>query len=306
MAEVLCIGDSCADIIIPFDQEERIISCGGAAANTACALGKLNVSTALTAKAGNDLPGIAMKKELERSGVDTSYLILDEDLSSTQIEIRIDENKDRHPVLLNAEDPSYLKIYSEDLKRIDLNDTKYILTNGMMLFRQPAASSILSFLKEAKKKGISILLDINCRPETKDQDRDILMKVITLSDILLGSVEDDFLSLCQTDSLEAAIGMLKRNSQIIVAHDETGSDVFDGKKRYHCDSFRVPVADSIGAGDNFNAGFLYGLIHQMPLEICNKIACLVAAYSLRKEGARNTPGEEELLALMKDEKRLSE
>ena len=299
MAEVLCIGDSCADIIIPFDRKQITISCGGAAANTACALGKLNISTALCAKAGNDPAGRQMKDELDAVNVDTSCFILDEKLSSTQIEITIDRNGERHPILLNAEDPSYLSIYPEDLERIGLSDTRYILTNGMMLFRDPAASSILDFLKEAHDRGIQIFLDINCRPETKDQDRKILMQVIGLSDILCGSIEDDFFTLCETDSLEEAVSRFSKKDRILIAHDADGSYVFFNDETYHCPSFKVQVIDSIGAGDNFNAGFLYGLIHKKSLEECNILACATAAYSLQKEGARNSPDEKQLYDFIK-------
>lgn len=299
MAEILCIGDSCADIIFPYDKKERVIRCGGAAANTACALGKLNVSTSFVGKAGNDLYGKKMKEELDRSNVDTSFFILDEKLSSTLIQITIDENGERHPILLNADDPSYLKIYPKDLDTIDLTDTKYILTNGMMLFRQAAASSILSFLKKAKQKNIRIVLDINFRTETIDQDRSIINEVIEISDILLGSTEDDYLKPYDCKTIDEVIEKLYKKDRIIVSHDPKGSDVFFNDERYHSDSYTVEVADSIGAGDNFNAGFLYGLIHHKTLKECNELACATAAYSLQKEGARYTPDETKLYNLMK-------
>ena len=304
MAEVLCIGDSCADLIVSSERSGEMIRCGGAAANSAAALGRLDVSVALCAKAGSDIYGKKMKEELERSGADASHLILDDSLDSTLIRITVDENGDRHPVLLNADDPSYLKICRDDLDRIDLSDTGYILTNGMMLFREPCASSILAFLKKAHEKGITVVLDINFRPETRDQDRAILMQVIEVSDILLGSVRDDYLTLCETNYLEEAVSKLKKEGRIIVAHDEKGSDVFCDGKRSHCDSFCVETADSIGAGDNFNAGFLYGLIHQKTLEECNILACAVAAYSLQKEGARYTPDEKQLFEFIREQKHL--
>ena len=303
MSKVLCIGDACADIILPYGEALKqkdvsaSFSCGGANANTAYALGKLNVDTAFTGKAGRDLYGLTMKEELRKAGVNTDHFLIDDSLVSTQILIVIDQNSDRFPFLMPKEDPSYLQIYPEDLSGIDLNDTEYILTNGMMLFDDPAASSITSFLKEARKRNITILLDINFRIETINRNRYYLDQVIEISDIVLGSIKDDFLPLTHTKNMEEALKHLDQN-KIIVAHDPKGSTVYAKKDLFHCDSYKVEVKDTIGAGDAFNAGFLYGLVRHEDLGQCNRYSCAVAALSVTKSGARNTPSKEELLRFL--------
>ena len=70
MSKVLCLGDSCADIIIPYGESllkevEVTFSCGGACANSAVVLGKLNVNTAFCGKAGKDIYGLKMLKEFK-------------------------------------------------------------------------------------------------------------------------------------------------------------------------------------------------------------------------------------------------
>ena len=97
MSKVLCLGDSCADIIIPYGESlvkevEVTFSCGGACANSAVFLGKFNVNTAFCGKAGKDIYGLKMLKEFKENGVDTSYFDLDPDLVTTQILVVIDEN----------------------------------------------------------------------------------------------------------------------------------------------------------------------------------------------------------------------
>ena len=64
------------------------------------------------------------------------------------IEIVIDGNGERYPFLMPKDEPSYLQIFPQDLDAIDLSDTSYILTNGMMLFQDPAATSIEAFLRD--------------------------------------------------------------------------------------------------------------------------------------------------------------
>ena len=305
MAEVLCLGDSCADIIIPYgesltDQDVSVVfNCGGAAANTAFALGRLGVSVAFAGKAGVDLYGLTMRNELVENNVDVSSFILSDKLVSTQILIVIDEKGDRHPFLMPKKDPSYLEIYPEELEQIDLREMKYIITNGMMLFEDPAASTIVSFLEKARERGIKIMLDLNFRPETAGKDRSHLNKVIAMTDILLGSADEDFAILTGKKDLKEAVKDLQEADRTIVAHDKNGSTVFERDKTYHTDSYKVEVADTIGAGDVFNAGFIYGLIQGKGPDECNRLGCAAAAYSLMRPGARNTPDPEELYRFMK-------
>lgn len=301
MAKVLCLGDSCADIMIPYGdllkgREVSVsFSCGGACANSAAALGKLGVDASFVGKAGKDLYGLAMKKELEECGVDTTHFLIDVDLVSTQILVVLNENNERYPFLMPKENPSYLQIYPEELQKIDLTDTEYILTNGMMLFRQPAAGSICDFLKHAHQKGIRILLDINYRIETLHQDNAYLLKAVSFSDYLLGSVEDDFLPLTNETDIRKAVLKLLTPDKTVIARNSEGSTIYTAAEEHFCPSYEVPVTDTLGAGDAFNAGFIYGLTKGKDLETCNRYGCAAAAICVSGKGARHTPDEEELL-----------
>ncbi len=301
MSKVLCLGDSCADVIIPYGEllehkdVRAFFECGGACANSAAALGRLNIDTSFCGKAGNDLYGKAMKKQLEENGVDTEHFILDDELVSTQILVVIDQNKDRHPFLMPKDEPSYLQVFREDLEAIDLSDTEYILTNGMMLFRDPAAENITGFLLKAHDRGIKILMDINFRPETIHEDRRYLDKIVEIADHLLGSIEDDFLPLTGSGDITNAVRSLSKEGRTIIARDPSGSTVYTSDRTYHCDSFKVEVTDTLGAGDVFNAGYIYGLVNGHDPETANILGCAAAALSINKKGARNTPYEKELL-----------
>lgn len=301
MAKVLCLGDSCADIMIPYGDLLKgkdvsvSFSCGGASANSAAALGRLGVDVSFAGKAGKDLYGMTMKNELKETGVDTEHFIIDENLVSTQILVVLNENCERYPFLMPKENPSYLQIFPEELEQIDLSDTEYILTNGMMLFQQPAAGSICSFLEKAHQKGIRILLDINYRIETIHQDSTYLLKAIQLSDYLLGSIEDDFLPLTNEKGIKEAVNKLITPDNVIIARNSEGSTVYTSTEECFCPSYEVPVTDTLGAGDAFNAGFIYGLTKGKDLETCNRYGCASAAICVSGKGARHTPDESGML-----------
>lgn len=303
MTRVLCLGDACADVVIPFGSYKSgqpaaaSFSCGGACANSAFGLGRLNVPVSFFGLAGDDLYGREMKRQLADNGVDVSAFILSRELVSTQVLIVLDENHDRHPFLMPARDPSYLQIHPEDLDRIDLDRFSHILTNGMMFFQEPAASSIPAFLQQAHDRGIRILMDINYRPETIKADQKLFRQAVALSDILLGSIDDDLLPLSGCTTLEEAVEKL--SNPVIIARDSSGARVFEGNRSFKVSSFPVKVKDSTGAGDAFNAGFIYGTIKGYPLADCSLFGCACAALCIQKEGARSLPDEKQLSDFIK-------
>lgn len=298
MSKVICIGDACVDIISKKGSKNNAeFLCGGAGANSAYGLGKLNVDTAMIAMAGKDIYGEGMKKALEDANVKTDLFFLKEK-ESTKVLIEINENNDRFPKLLTNIKPSYLQISKEHLSQINLNDCEYILTNGMMLFDNPAAETISDFLSKVHRLGIKILLDINYRIEAINKDRKYIDKVINVSNFILGSLNDEILPVSYSNNLDEAIGKLVNKDRMIIVRNQKGADIYSENNHFHCDSFKVEVADTTGAGDAYNAGFIYGLVNHYDLAICNKMGCACAAINIKKTGARNMPSEKELLNFM--------
>ena len=61
---------------------------------------------------------------------------------------------------------------------------------------------------------------------------------------------------------------------------------WDGRRAYYRPAYRVPVVDTTGAGDLFAAGFLTGLVRDMPLPECARLGALAAAEIIQHYGAR--------------------
>jgi ribokinase len=65
-----------------------------------------------------------------------------------------------------------------------------------------------------------------------------------------------------------------------------GCYVTDGQEKLMVQPFKVTSVDTTGAGDAFNAGFLYGLILEKTLYECGQLGNFVASRSVMKMGAR--------------------
>ena len=93
----------------------------------------------------------------------------------------------------------------------------------------------------------------------------------------------------QQDDLKTALrGMQKRYGCVLAAATlgQDGVLAWDGDEFHASAAYRVPVADTTGAGDIFHAGFIYGLLQDWPLDRQLDFACAAAAMNCRKVGAR--------------------
>jgi sulfofructose kinase len=95
--------------------------------------------------------------------------------------------------------------------------------------------------------------------------------------------------LLAASSLEDALRKMHRRYGARLTAATLGEDgvlAWDGQRLRHACAYRVPVADTTGAGDIFHAGFIYGLIQEWPLVRQLDFACAAAALNCTAIGAR--------------------
>ncbi|GAP12411.1 sugar kinase, ribokinase family [Longilinea arvoryzae] len=302
MKQILCLGDACADIIIPYGAAKIGVdkplefSCGGTAANTASGLARLGAGCAFLGKAGDDFFGRTMKNALEKDGVDTKLFTLDKNLSSIMILAVIDENNDRFPFLMPRERPSHLQLYDADIPEGLLDQISFVHTTGLMLFEEPAAGTVCRFLEKCAGRGIRVSLDINLRIETLNRNKKYLYQALECTDYLLGSGLDEFVPLTGIgDPFKAARSLVTDKRAVVCRMGNKGSIAFDRLGAYGCGAFPVEVVDTLGAGDAYNSGFLWALSKEKDLQFANQAGCAAAAINITRQGARNCPDEKELV-----------
>ncbi len=71
---------------------------------------------------------------------------------------------------------------------------------------------------------------------------------------------------------------------------------FYGNQKVKVESIPVTVVDTVGAGDSFDAGFIYGYLNSWDFDKTLRLACVCGALSTQKEGGTNgQPTSEEAL-----------
>jgi sugar/nucleoside kinase (ribokinase family) len=135
--------------------------------------------------------------------------------------------------------------------------------------------------RRARGLGLTTSLDTNYDPSEKWIGFEELLSV---TNVFLPN-EKEALSLSGEADINLAAGRLgSRVEALAVKMGADGALGFRGGQMVRVASIPVNVIDTVGAGDSFNAGFLYGYLHDWDLERALKLACACGALSTQKAG----------------------
>ena len=318
---ILCIGDACPDIILPYGSTQRVlaalargeqvsgeqksaeIAAGGSIGNTAHGIAVLGGNSWFAGKVGNDYFGRFLKQTFETAGVDTRCLVLDDTIPTSMVIAVLDDDQGRITYVIPRTGASQHLLEKTDLPVDLLDQIGWLHTSGILLRENPAAETILELMEGCRQRNIPVSLDLNLRIEAIGDLASMarLRHGISLSNILFGSGTDELMPVTGADSPQTAAAALVSPERAVVCRSgSAGADVYlpDGGVS-HCSAFDVPVVDTLGAGDAFNAGFITAAAEGLSLAEANQRGNAVAAWKIMHSGARNFPNSYQLEQLIK-------
>lgn len=268
----------------PMDGETFIYNetktCGGSAANTIIATSKLGLKTGYIGKIGTDTNGKLMKEHLEKNNVNTDHLLIEEGETGEVIGFVDKQGNRKLYVTPKIND----KIQNKDIDRDYVLKTKILhLTSFVGLKPEdPSIKTQLELLKELSSK-ITIAFDPGMLYVNKSKE--FMDEIIKYTDILLIN-ETELLITTKQDDFRKAVDIISPKVDILVVKRSTkGSFIKQADKEYNIGIFEVNTVDTTGAGDAYNAGFLYGYIMGYSLEESGIIGSYIAAQSTTQTGA---------------------
>jgi fructokinase len=250
---------------------------GGAVFNTAIALGRLGVPSHFLSGVSTDLFGKTLMQTLQDSNVKTGFVIL----SDRPTTLAFVELSDGHASYVFYDENTAGRMLSPSALPDIPQTAKALYFGGISLINEPAADFYLALaLREAGKSVI--MADPNIRANfVKDVPRYRLRleKLIGCVDILKVSDEDlDWIIPGAQPHVEKAKILLQRGPKIVVlTRGADGACAFcAGGMMIEVPVQKVEVADTVGAGDTFNAGFLASLAENDLLSV-EKVGTIDAA-----------------------------
>lgn len=306
---ILCIGDLCADLIVPYGKVKQfsgtknvespegnnvIFRQGGTVANTAAVLGKMKESPVFITCAGNDETGRFLREEMEKQGVVMKYSRVSEKGSMICIAV-LDEGGERTMFHWVPPWGDYPRFSGLDFSG-DLLDTPSIIFTGGMVLNQDheSARSILKFIDEMKTcNGSSFIFDLNTRTETYGMDegrQNLYHEFVRRAEIVIGSGIDEFGPVFGKGSVEECIEGLMRSGQIVIEHRgaEPVRVFYSGAVQEVPTNKAVPVS-TVGAGDAFNGAFIHAVRQKKGILECVRYANYISSYVISHEGHFRLP-----------------
>lgn len=260
---------------------EETKTCGGSASNTIIATSKLGLNVGYIGKIGKDSNGRMMKDYLEENNVDTRHLILDEDDETGEVIGFIDKTGNRKLYVTPKVND---RIYNEDINRQYINDTKILhLTSFVGL--NPDDPSINTQFELLDEISSDVTISFDPGMLYVSRGKEFMDRLIDLTDILLIN-ENELLMATGLDDFDEAVEEVSSKVDILVVKRSTkGSFIKKDDEEYEVGIFNVDTVDTTGAGDAYNAGFLYGITNNYTLKESAILASYIAAASTTKTGA---------------------
>lgn len=293
--DVVVIGDVNVDLIFLIDRfPSRGGNCiarrveksfGGVGGNRAAALASLGLNVALIGAVGEDRFGKEALEELKRYGVNIDHVkILKDQLTGIMI-VAVDLEGER-TIIGSRESNSKLRISDEDLKLVE--GVRHLHVAGYQMFNE-SPEDILRIIRHAHKLGISTSMDIE---GIADLDLETLESLKGILTYVIGN-EDEAKGLLKAEASgkELAERLLKefKADAVAVKLGEKGCAVADRHHSYMVPGFKVDVVDTTGAGDAFDAGFIYGTLKGLSLIETARLANAMGAFKCTKLGAKHYP-----------------
>lgn len=286
--DVLVIGELNCDLILSgnvapvFGQVEKLIdvadlTIGSSSAIFACGAARLGLRVGFIGKVGDDTFGHFMVDALRGYGIDTSGIVVDPTVK-TGLTVILSRGNDRAILTYLG---SIAALRPDEVGRSifararHLHLGSYYLLDGL----RPVVAELYA---EAKAAGLSTSLDTNYDPrETWDGGIDA---VLAHTDVFLPNAAE-LLAITRTRDVEAGLAALRsRVGTVAVKLGGEGSRAVQGNLDERADIVPVDLVDTTGAGDSFDAGFVYGYLAGWDLARTLRFAGACGSLSTRAAG----------------------
>lgn len=261
--------------------DSRVEAPGGSVGNTLAGIGELGLKTAFIGKVKDDALGKFYAACLDDAGTAFPLPPQSVDLPTSRSMIFVSPDGERS---MNTYLGAGADISSADVP--DVFGTGLLFLEGYLFDKDEGKTAFSEAAQRMKAAGGRSVITIS-DPFCAERHRDDFKRLIDEDmDIAIGNAAE-WMTLYETDDLDVA---LRRAADVcdIVACTRSGDAVWiqQGDQRFTADVTAVTPVDATGAGDQFAAGFLYGVSTGRTLDIAAQMGVLCAAEVIAHIGPR--------------------
>ena len=258
MRKIIGIGETILDILFRNGQPEAAVP-GGSVYNGVVSLGRMGMDVTFISETGNDRVGRIILDNMRENGVKTDRVNVFPDGKSPVSLAFLNERNDAEYIFYK----DYPKLRL-DVKMPEIGKDDVLMIGSYYAISPLLRDKIKEVMDLAKDNGAIIYYDVNFRSNHLSEAIKLMPTVLEnfeYADILRGSTED-FQNLFKTGEPDKVyndnVGFYCKN--FICTDADKDIHLYTGNFRKTYGVEPVETVSTIGAGDNFNAGVVYGLI----------------------------------------------
>ncbi|UCH25598.1 MAG: 5-dehydro-2-deoxygluconokinase, partial [Trueperaceae bacterium] len=214
-------------------------------------------------------------------GVDTECTVVKPGTRTSLAVVGV-EPPDTFPLLFYRENPADVALSFDDLWSVPFRSCRALVLTGTGLSRSPRREVTFAAAELAAQRGVTVFLDLDIRPDQWHDPRAYsvnLRRLLPLVDIAIGTEEELYAALIRNPNpsestsikplngaergeLDERVGSwLERHTKpgvVVVKRGARGVSVRTRVAEEHLPAFEVKPVNTVGAGDAFASGLIYG------------------------------------------------
>jgi 5-dehydro-2-deoxygluconokinase len=296
---------------------------GGSPTNISVGGRRLGLNTALLTGLGEDPVGDFVLSFLEKEGVETGFIPRKPEQRTSAVVLGI-EPPDKFPLVFYRENCADIALTIDDVLAAPVTDCRVFQFAGTNLSKDPSRSSTVFAAEIAKRSGAKVMLDIDFRPDQWHDPRAFgvaIRSVLPLVDVALGTEDEinaavlmdaDQVRMTHSQVSDAEVSgdvdesvsrlMELGPTAVVQKRGADGARVHSltpggARESVDVDGFPVEIANILGAGDAFGAGFLYGYLQGWDWHKSARLGNACGAIVVTQHGCANfMPTRDEVMA----------
>jgi fructokinase len=257
---------------------------GGAPMNVAYHLKQLGLNSKVISRVGDDENGRELLKVIEGLNLETDYLQIDDRHKTSTVEVTLTENNE---VAYDIVFPVAWDFISyEDKCKALVKQADAFVFGSLASRNDESRLTLMKLLDEATYK----VFDVNLRPP--HFDKKLIQNLLSKTDLL--KINSDELTVIaswysenaktEEEQIQAINEALNIN-EIILTKGSKGAKLFGNSTVFYAPALAVKVADTVGSGDSFLAGFLSKKLTGFSVNDSLEFASNLAAFVTSSSGA---------------------
>jgi sugar/nucleoside kinase (ribokinase family) len=267
------------------------VSPGSPGVNVVSGVALRGGKAALIGKTANDDHGAFLHRRLQGHGVDyTPLLSARPETATTGVLVLTTPDKERSFAFAAG---AGMELAPEDIDESLIAQAKIVYLDSYLWLTENGKDAVHHAAALAQQSGSMVAVALNDAQLVSRNRAAFLALVSTHADILVGD-KKEFMALFGTKTLEDTIAAIQQSGcKAALTLGAKGAYVVEGQTAVHVPALKInsdKIIDTNGAGDQFAAGFLYGIAQELPLADCAQQGARWASDIIRHMGAEPRTG----------------